>query len=315
MRERLFIVTGATGFVGSAITESLRVSGQTVISVSRSAQAPDSCSSIGLKDLRLIDTRGYQSVVFMHLAGETSAQRWENEQDELSRSHEAYLSTVMRFAKLASRTCQVRFVNASTATVVGSAQGVVSNRTQVKPEISYDSWKLRQEALVCQGARDLGAQSVSLRLPNIYGRPQNHPSGGRGFVTKAIKEALQGVPLTCFLGEPLIRDYLHVDDAARAFILSSDPSIRLAKSEFIGTGVGTSARELMEVIADSVFEVMRFRPEVREVDPPLTLTDLDKRSVVIDSEPFQEATGWVPRVNVREGIRLMVEQVHRQSTT
>lgn len=314
MRERLFIVTGATGFVGSAVSESLRGSEQSVISVSRSVHAPTSFSSARLRDLHLVDTHGYRSVVFIHLASETSAQRWENERDELSRSHEAYLSTLMRFVGQLSKTCQVRIVNASTATVVGSAKGVVSNRMQAKAETSYDSWKLRQEALVRQKARDVGASSVSLRLPNIYGRPQNHPAGGRGFVTKAIKEALQGLPLTYFLGEPLIRDYLHLEDAASAFILASDPNVRLADSEFIGTGVGTSTKELMEVVADSVLEVMRFRPEVQGVDPPPTLTDLDRRSVVIDSRPFQEATGWVPRVDVRDGIRMMVEQVHRQST-
>jgi nucleoside-diphosphate-sugar epimerase len=310
---QLFVITGATGFVGSSIIRLLKHSNASFVAVSRQTvpRKRGGVRYVGLDELPSLEVGAYRSVAFIHLAAETSAQRWEDRSEVLWRDHEEFLSKAIHFVPSTFHADNIRIVNASTATVVGSTKGVVSNETKGTPETRYDAWKIRQEDLILTAARDMGASSVSLRLPNIYGRPQYHAASGRGFVTRQVEMALRGHPLYYYEQVPFIRDYLHVDDAARAFILAADPSISFARNQVIGTGVGTSMAQLMHLIADSVHDCAGRRPHVLEVPAPVTLTELDKRSVQVDSSEFRKVAGWQPQITIARGIRKMVRDMNR----
>src|SRR5579872_1547975 len=74
-------VTGATGYIGSVVTEKLRAAGHTVVGLSRSAAAGRKLEQLGaqpvcgdLRDTGVIESAARQSDAVIHLAMEMSAE-------------------------------------------------------------------------------------------------------------------------------------------------------------------------------------------------------------------------------------------------
>lgn len=318
MNRTLNLVTGATGFIGSEIMRLLETRQKDVVAVERLGHGKGlnlgpRCTLDALFGAR---RQGYSSIAVIHLACETSAFRWEREGPSLLRSHRQTLTDLIRLvSEVREQGIDVRFVSASTATVIGSFSGVVTHGTEGIPETFYDAWKMEQESRLSLAARSFGFSLISLRLPNIYGRRQNRPAEGRGFITLQIEKALRGEPLHIVRRIPFIRDYLHVEDTARAFIKATEVEKQINDRYFIGTGVGSSMGKMLTLIADSVQTFTHRRPVVIDVSPPGNLTPLDCRSVVMDYSEFKKLTGWVPLQIVEQGIHEMVKSMadHRFS--
>ena len=115
---------------------------------------------------------------------------------------------------------------------------------------------------------------------------------------QTIKEA----PIT-ICGDGLqVRDVLYVDDLVDAMILAQANSRTLSAQAFnIGGGLGNtiSLHELLELIAS----LQGQKPEIQMEDWRVG----DQRYYVSDTRRFRAATGWGPRVSVREGVQRLYE--------
>jgi CDP-paratose 2-epimerase len=99
-----------------------------------------------------------------------------------------------------------------------------------------------------------------------------------------------------------VRDILFIDDLIEALLLAQKHMPKLSGQAFnIGGGPAQaiSLLELIELIA-----------ELHGENPVTHLADWrpgDQRYYVSDMRRFREATGWAPRVGVREGLRLLYQ--------
>jgi CDP-paratose 2-epimerase len=157
------------------------------------------------------------------------------------------------------------------------------------------------EQYVLDYSRTFGLRTVVFRMSCIYG-PHQFGTEDQGWVAHFLIAALRGEPLTIYGDGLQVRDVLFVDDLVNAMLLAHERVGQLAGQAFnIGGGPAntTSLVELLDLIGDVTGE----RPLVH-TEPWRTA---DQRYYVSDTTKFRAATGWSPRVGVREGVTMLLE--------
>lgn len=133
------------------------------------------------------------------------------------------------------------------------------------------------------------------RLSNPYGTGQA-AQRGQGVLGAFIRAALEGRSLQVWGDGEIVRDYIHVTDAAEALA-------RLALADFsastemplfnIGSGVGVSLNQLISTIEQEVGPLTVVRGPGRVFDVPVS---------VLDTSNSARALAFTPRVSLAEGV-------------
>jgi CDP-paratose 2-epimerase len=160
----------------------------------------------------------------------------------------------------------------------------------------YGCSKGSADQYVMDYARTFQIPAVVFRMSCIYG-PHQMGTEDQGWVAHFLISALENKPLVIYGDGMQVRDLLYVEDLVDAFLLAQSNSRTLAGQAFnIGGGLGNtiSLLELIDVIAGMRGE----KPEIRMSDWRLG----DQRYYVSDIRRFKGATGWAPKVSIRQGI-------------
>jgi nucleoside-diphosphate-sugar epimerase len=129
-----------------------------------------------------------------------------------------------------------------------------------------------------------------------------------------IAKALAGEVLPVFGSGAFLRDYLHVQDAARAFLAAGASIDAVNKSHYVvASGRSHSIDEAFRTVAVRV--AARTGREVRVVhaEPALPLSPLQSRNFVADPSPFTAATGWRAEWTLAAGIDQALEELACES--
>lgn len=147
--------------------------------------------------------------------------------------------------------------------------------------------------------KQYGLDSIHLILTNLYG-PRDTFNPDRSHVVSALirkfVEAKQAESPTVEVwgtGKP-IREFMYVGDCAEAIVKAAENYNDLMPMN-IGTGIGTSIRELAEAIG----EVTDYRGEI---DWNTEKPDGQMKKI-LDVERMQSTLGWTPPNDIREGLR------------
>lgn len=149
--------------------------------------------------------------------------------------------------------------------------------------------------------------TFSLILPNMYG-PFGHFEENRAHALNALvkkfvdaKELEKQTVIVWGTGAP-IREWLYIEDGARAMIKSTD--ISCPEPVNIGLGEGISMSSLAEIIKD----VTGFKGKIEyDVSKPDGVP-----YKVMDNSHMREIFNWIPETNLREGIIKTVEWYKQQ---
>jgi UDP-glucose 4-epimerase len=138
---------------------------------------------------------------------------------------------------------------------------------------------------------------VVARLFNVFGPGETNPH-----VLPDILAALRtGSVLRLGNLEPR-RDYVHARDVAEALVrLAAYEGPEVAFN--VGTGVGTSVRELVDALAGVIGRPLRVEQDPARVRP------VERMHLVADIGRARAALGWVPQVSLRAGLH---DLVHRE---
>jgi UDP-glucose 4-epimerase len=283
-------VTGAGGFIGRALRASLAADGWDVRPVARDAResAQEGRGPAGPGD------------ALVHLAFPTDAAfRAARPLDAL---REAADGTAAALA-MAGTLGVGHVILASSGKVYGSGCRVPTDEGQpTRPTTFLGELKLLQEDLARVAAsRGRGFGATALRLFNVYG-----PGGREGFLVPRLLSALaSGGGVT--LGElDHRRDFVHLDDACRAFatVLRHPP----ARGEFsafnAGTGRSASARDLvaiLELLSGCRIEIVPDASRARPDEAPDERADCGRLA----------SLGWRPSIAIEDGLRMLVEAGRR----
>ena len=156
----------------------------------------------------------------------------------------------------------------------------------------YDEGKRCAETLFMDYHRQCGVDVRIGRIFNTYG-PRMHPNDGR-VVSNFIVQALRGEPITIYGEGGQSRSFCYVDDLVDAFVLYMAHEGPLPGPINLGNPGEFTIRQL----ADLVLELTGSASEL--VFEPLPSDDPQQRRP--DIGLAQSRLGWVPKVQLREGL-------------
>lgn len=171
----------------------------------------------------------------------------------------------------------------------------------LRPLSPYGITKLVAEHYLHYYKITYGLDYVSLRYANVYG-PRQDPYGEAGVVAIFIQKMLNG-------GQPVIngdgeqtRDFVYVEDVARANSLALKGNTR--ENIFnIGTGIETSVNQIFYNLKEMI------NPAIKEVHGPQKTGE--QRRSVIDPLRAKRVLGWEPGVRLSEGLKNTVRFFER----
>jgi CDP-paratose 2-epimerase len=180
------------------------------------------------------------------------------------------------------------------------ARGVAENRP-LDFHSPYGCSKGTADQYVLDYARSFGLATTVFRMSCIYG-PRQFGTEDQGWVAHFILRALRGEPITIYGDGRQVRDILFIDDLVDAFLLAERHRAQLAGRAFNMGGGPANTISLLDLL-DRI-EALEGRR------PPITFDHWrvgDQRYYVSDTQAFQHACGWAPRVGASDGIALLHE--------
>ena len=200
---------------------------------------------------------------------------------------------------------------AGTVTEAGLPAAIPVDESQTdRPITIYDLHKLIAEKYLTHYANEGLVRGATLRLANVYGPGPRSSSPDRGVLNMMVRRAIAGEAITVYGDGRQLRDYVYVDDVARAF-LSCAAEIDQTNGRYfvIGSGEGHTILEAMNTVCDRVALKTGTRAPLVHVEPPQPQSPIEGRNFVADCSLFTSLTGWRPRGNLVEGIDRTIESV------
>ncbi len=169
-----------------------------------------------------------------------------------------------------------------------------------RPGSPYAVSKLASEYYIRTIGQLWGIETVSLRVFNAYGPGQHLPPAHPPVIPNFLRQAVRGGTIVVHSDGNQTRDYVFLDDVVRAMAAAATaPSIQ-DQVVNIGSGEETSVRTLVRLVqelASSQAEVIynpRSNAGVSRMCADLTLA--------------REKLGYTPRLRLEEGLRLTLER-------
>ena len=287
-----YLVTGGAGFIGSHLCELLVENGNEVRVLDNLSSGDPSWlpGQVELVEGDIGDREAFLAAanrvdVITHLAAMSRSAPSAGMLDECIRSNVNGIANLIEVAKAKEPR---RIVFAASSTYYGS--GETPNRVENSPDFLnyYGVTKYVGEALLGALSRETGTPVTNLRLFNVYG-PRQPTEGEYALVIgQFLRAAERGEPLTVHGDGSQRRDFVHVSDVARAFLLASTSETPGCLTLNVGTGENTSIIDLARMISPEI----EFGPR-RSGDAKDTLADISATA---------ETLGWSPQVSLKEGL-------------
>lgn len=178
------------------------------------------------------------------------------------------------------------------------------------PITVYDLHKLIAEKYLKYYCRQNLVKGTILRLANVYGPGPKSSNSQRGILNLMVRKALQGEDLVLYGTGEYLRDYVYVQDAARAFLSAAVNIDKVNGNHYvIGTGKGTTLAEAFNLVVDKTFARTGRKIKINSIEPPAGLSLIEKRNFIADSRKFISATDWKVDYSLAEGIEAVIQSV------
>ena len=327
--KRKIIVTGGAGFIGSAVVRMLI--GETqheVCVVDKLTYAGNLDSLAGVSDnpryrFEQVDIcdRAELDRVFaefepdavMHLAAESHVDRSIDGPGDFIRTNIVGTYTMLEAARKyfsslnEERRKTFRFHHISTDEVYGDLEGpedFFRETTPYAPSSPYSASKASSDHLVRAWRRTFGLPTIVTNCSNNYG-PYHFPEK---LIPLVILHALDGKPLPVYGTGAQIRDWLYVEDHARALIKVVTEGVP-GETYNIGGHNEKKNIEVVETIC-RLLDELRPRPDGKSYREQITfVADRPGHDLryAIDAAKIGRELGWKPRETFESGIRKTVQ--------
>ncbi len=171
---------------------------------------------------------------------------------------------------------------------------------ELRPAAPYEASKAAADVISRSYWPAFGVPVGVTRLANVYG---GGDMNGSRLVPETVNACLEGrSPQIRSDGSPQ-RDYLHVSDAAAAYLAIEGAVLEgSGRGEALNAGTGEphSVREVIELITAEVARTGVEPVEAEYLGEGIPEGEIDRQFV--DASRLTELTGWRPRVDLADGI-------------
>lgn len=321
------IVTGGAGFIGSALIRFLiRETDCEVCNLDKLTYAgnPESLKEVWdseryrFEQLDICDTKGVAGLfneirpdAVMHLAAESHVDRSIDNPLEFVQTNVMGTANLLQCALIywqalpEERKKKFRFQHISTDEVYGSLDkgGLFEETTPYDPKSPYSASKAASDHLVRAWGHTFGLPVLLSNCSNNYG-PYHFPEK---LIPLVILNALDGKALPIYGNGDNIRDWLYVEDHARALWLINRKGV---PGETYNIG-GRNERTNLEVVQTICHILDELRPKISGSYADQIIFVADRpghdRRYAINADKLRCGLGWEPKEDFDSGIRHTVE--------
>ncbi|HEX6306085.1 MAG TPA: NAD-dependent epimerase/dehydratase family protein [Anaerolineales bacterium] len=300
-----FLITGAAGFLGSALANRLVREGHQVRGLDDLSTGDPQRLSPGVlftrgdvNDRPKLWTLLQEVDCVYHLAARVLVAESMLYPREYNASNVGGTVSLME----AMRDVGVRRVVLISSGAVYGDQGDQPLREDASPDphSPYAVSKLAAEYYVRTIGDLWGIETVGLRVFNAYGPGQHLPASHPPVIPNFLRQAVRNGTLVVHGDGSQTRDYVFVDDVVEAMAAAATASSVGRRVINVGSGTETSVRDLVNLVmkvTNSKAEVI-FNPR----------TDPGVSRMRADINLAREKLGYRPRVSLAEGLRLTLER-------
>lgn len=328
------LITGGAGFIGSAVVrhiiqntsdsvvnlDKLTYAGnlESLASVSNSQryqfEQVDICDKVEVE--RVLNQ--HQPDAVMHLAAESHVDRSIDGPAEFIQTNIVGTYTLLEAVRHywqgmeSSRRESFRFHHISTDEVYGelphpnedkkAAEHLFTENTAYAPSSPYSASKASSDHLVRAWMRTYGLPVLVTNCSNNYG-PYHFPEK---LIPLVILNALDGKPLPVYGKGDQIRDWLYVEDHARALykvVTEGEPG----ETYNIGGHNEKQNIEVVQTICDLLQELRPTNKSYRGLISFVQDRPGHDRRYAIDASKIQKQLGWVPEETFETGLRKTIQ--------
>jgi dTDP-glucose 4,6-dehydratase len=322
--QRKVLVTGGAGFIGSAVCRRLVADGASVLnldaltyagnlqSLAKIDNAPNyRFAKVDICDRPMV-AEAFESFApdhVIHLAAESHVDRSIMAGDAFIQTNIVGAFSMLEAARAYWQTLPpprrdaFRFLHVSTDEVYGSLEdeGAFVEETRYDPSSPYSASKAAADHLVSAWARTYGFPAVISNCSNNYG-PYHFPEK---LIPLIILNAVHGKPLPVYGAGANVRDWLYVEDHARALDVIVTRG-RIGEKYNVG---GRNERRNIDVVRRICSILDELRPMARPHESLIAfVTDRPGHDLryAIDAAKLERELGWRAHETFESGIEKTV---------
>lgn len=176
--------------------------------------------------------------------------------------------------------------------------------TAPAPVSVYGATKLAQEHIISAWAQSEGVESVTLRLQNVYGPGQSLTNPYTGIMSLFCRIARAGDSIPLYEDGEVRRDFVLIDDVARALVAAATVPTPGPQPVDIGAGEHQTIARAAELIAEFYgAPAPHVTGQYRQGDVRHAWADVQRAADVL---------GWTPQFPLDEGVRRLASWVDAQ---
>jgi nucleoside-diphosphate-sugar epimerase len=306
LSNKRILVTGAAGFIGSHVARACVREGAEVACILRPGSNPwrlqDAQSVVKRYDADLEDAslvtktmKDFNPDILLHLA--TSVNRARDLDIYTAQHTSNTLSTLNLVRSALDSPNLTHFVHTGTIEEYGRGDVPFQESQREDPITPYSLTKHESVRIVMYAAREHGLPATTLRPSLTYGPLQN----SRMFISSFIRAALTTKRFDMSPGEQS-RDFLHVNDAANAYLLAASANNINGKIFNVATGVETKLKDAAEQLSALFNNDIEINYGAYPCDP-----NVETMRCFMENSKIREQLNWQPTINLQDGLAQTVD--------
>jgi len=312
MSDKVVLVTGADGFIGSHLVEMLINNGYNVKALSQynsfnnwgwleevncrdqikiltgDIRDPHYCRSI-MKNVDIVfHLAALIAIPYSYIAPDSYV--------------DTNIKGTLNICQAAKENGNIRVIHTSTSEVYGTAQYVpIDEKHPLQPQSPYSASKIAADAMAISFFHSFELPVTIVRPFNTYGPRQS----ARAIIPTIITQIANGMKKIKLGDVSPTRDFNYVEDTCRGFLAVLEHNRTIGETINIGSNQEISIKdtfnlikELMGSDVNFVEEKQRLRPEKSEVF-----------RLWCDNTKIEKLTGFKPQITLREGLQKTIDWI------